>query len=431
VITGEQLGVTEITDPTAEDGLVERVLAGEVVVVRGGLQRSGLLEAMVARSYAALRETEGEETVRAVEAVGFERIHEIVPIADIPAVTDRIYKSVTDAAAQDLRKLIPTIFKGVRDYYYEAAPNVRFHVPFDETRAHAALFNTFAEKRGQGKLSAHGPHRDSWLDCPDNGINIWFAIGRVRRGNGLTVYRDQYTGKQRYYAHGDIAEGEDLTQPLTFDLEPGDIILFHTDHLHGSELNRTRETRFVISYRMTFDRPHFPNGHYHTYCHSGLATGALKPLAAVPALLQPSFPRSLAERVLKKLRPAQADDHAPPANDAEPAPIAADSLAVGEVRAADPSTCVARLSEDRYVAFSRRCPHRGADLSNGFVADGEIVCPWHNLPFDPASGQSLCTTLKPLAIFEASVVNGMVEIGAEPKSARPRQARKVSAPAAE
>src|SRR5688572_14178408 len=386
--------LTEMTDPAGEPDLKERVLAGEVVVVRGGLQRAGLLEPILKLSLEAVADEIGPDAAAAVTARGFEKIHEIVPASEIPRLTDEIYARIAARAPQDLSILVPSIFAGVRRYYFESSPNVRFHVPFDTIRGDRALFNDFTRKHGEGKLTAHGPHRDSWLDCPDNGVNIWIAMGRVRRGNGLTVYRNEYEGHQRYTGMGNITRDERLTQPLTFDLEPGDFVLFHTDQLHGSALNYTDETRFVISYRITFDRPHFPNGHYHSYCHSGLANGPLRAAATLPALMQPSYVRSFAERVTQKLHPTK-----PPRIELAPASSGdLRDMRIGEIRPTDRKTCVARLGEDEFVTFDRRCPHQGADLAMGHVTDGRIVCPWHNLPFDTATGRSPCQSLRPLAV---------------------------------
>ncbi len=405
---------TELSNPVQVDGLKQRVLDGEVVVVRGGLQAAGLLDVIRQRSLEAVRNQFGDEIARKVQAQGFEKIHEMVPIDQIPQLTDAIYRAMTAAAVPDLKKILSATFKDVGDYYFEDEPNVRFHVPFDRTQEHKKLFDTFAEKRGEGKLSAHGPHRDSWLDCPDNGINIWMAIGRVQRGNGLTVYRGEYElAGQRFEPSGDLSDGEHVTEPMTFDLEPGDFILFHTDQLHGSALNRTDETRFVISYRMSFDRPHFPHGHYHTYRSSRLAEGPLKGLAKLPAMMQLSYVRSLGERAWRKISP-------PRSKAPTPTPVAAnlEGLAIGEIRAVDETTCVARLGEDDYVGFSRRCPHRGADFANGFVSQGRIVCPWHNLAFDPATGSSPCQSLRPLIVRRAEAVGGTVKLSPPAKRAR-------------
>jgi nitrite reductase/ring-hydroxylating ferredoxin subunit len=303
--------------------------------------------------------------------------------------------------------------------YYEETPNVRFHIPYDLAREHKSSFNEFAKDYGQGKIVAHGPHRDSWLDCPSNGVNLWFAIGRVRRGNGLTVYARDYGRDFRYKRSGDVADGEKLSKPETFDLAPGDCVLFHTDQMHGSELNRTDETRYVISFRMTFGKPEFPNRHFHRYVHAGLAEGPFNFVAATPAMLQPSYPRSLIRRIVEKLSPAPVDAPARPpevigtVRDGKIVVALAD-VAVGEVRGASEALCVARLASDKVVAFTRRCPHQGGDLANGWVDGQNLVCPWHNLPFDAASGRSPCASLPPLKRVAATIVGDEVVI--DPKT---------------
>lgn len=37
-------------------------------------------------------------------------------------------------------------------------------------------------------------------------------------------------------------------------------------------------------------------------------------------------------------------------------------------------------------ALDDRCPHRGASLAGGHVADGCVVCPWHHWRFRLADG---------------------------------------------
>ncbi|MEZ5988971.1 MAG: Rieske (2Fe-2S) protein [Planctomycetota bacterium] len=41
--------------------------------------------------------------------------------------------------------------------------------------------------------------------------------------------------------------------------------------------------------------------------------------------------------------------------------------------------------------FEDLCPHRGAPLSDGHLAHGEVVCPWHGWRYAAADGS--CTTL--------------------------------------
>ncbi|MBK7284256.1 MAG: phytanoyl-CoA dioxygenase family protein [Sphingomonadales bacterium] len=385
-----------------------RLLGGEVIVVRQGLASFGVFDGMLVEQHCGCLGHLGNELTDAILAIGIERIHEIVAPERIPAMTDAIYRAIEAKAPDYLSRLMPDLF-GDRDYYFETAPNVRFHIPYDSARQNAGAYANFVKKRGEGKLTAHGPHRDSWLDCPDNGVNIWIAFGHVQKGNGLTVFTKEYNKPHSFTEKGSITDDVALTEPVAFDLDPGDCVLFHTDHLHGSELNRTQETRFVISFRVTLDKPHFPREHYHSYRYSGLASGPFRALATLPSILQPSFARSGIRRVRKRLLGWRSQPVPNAANGALP-PVFAKDLVEGEIRAIDAKSCVARLGDGTIVAFSRRCPHEGADLANGFVVDNHIVCPWHNLPYDPVSGASPCATLRTRTMTSVILDDGRIAI---------------------
>jgi nitrite reductase (NADH) small subunit len=41
-----------------------------------------------------------------------------------------------------------------------------------------------------------------------------------------------------------------------------------------------------------------------------------------------------------------------------------------------------------FYAIDDLCPHRGAPLSEGFLEDGKVFCPWHCFDFNLRSGES-------------------------------------------
>lgn len=43
-------------------------------------------------------------------------------------------------------------------------------------------------------------------------------------------------------------------------------------------------------------------------------------------------------------------------------------------------------TDDRYVAFDDRCPHRGGSLAGGVMICGVVQCPWHGSQFDASTG---------------------------------------------
>ncbi len=50
--------------------------------------------------------------------------------------------------------------------------------------------------------------------------------------------------------------------------------------------------------------------------------------------------------------------------------------------------------EGRYFALDETCPHRGAPLHQGTIANGIIVCPWHQWQFNLENG---CSPVNPLS----------------------------------
>ena len=277
-------------------------------------------------------------------------------------MTDAVYDAVRPLAPRFLKSFVTEVFPDGNALYFEETPNVRFHIPYDLARAYKDSYKSFSKSHGEGKITAHGPHRDSWLDCPSNGVNLWFAIGPVRRGNGLTVYETDYDGDFIHKESGNIADGEKLHRPMTFDLAPGDCVLFHTDQVHGSELNRIDETRFVISFRMSFGKPIFPNRHFHKYVNADMVDTPLAFLASVPAALQSSFVRTLPWRVRERLSPSRKSD----AVATEPETIGVErdgklyvsvhEAPIGAIRGVNPTLCVARISSDKAIAVTRPLP---------------------------------------------------------------------------
>ena len=386
------------------DHLEDRIVNGEVFVFREALQQFDLYDMWRDASLRGIEKSVGKEAAERAVRDGFHRIHEWVAPRDIPAMTDAVYAEIEPLAAEFLDRFMKGAFPTVRDFYYERTPNVRFHIPYDLAQAHKKEFDAFAKDHGQGKIAAHGPHRDSWLDCPSNGMNLWFAMGRIRPGNGMTIYPENYEGEYIFKKSGDIADGQKLNKTWTFDLHPGDVLMFHTDHVHGSELNRLDETRFAISCRLSVDKPVFPQLHHHIYVHSRWDdANPLKQVSELPAMLQPSYVTSFAKRVRNKLFPALApgEPEAPPSENigtktGDGYEVALADVGVGEIRGVSPAICVARLAEDKVVALTRRCPHAGGDIANGWIDGEKVVCPWHNLPFDAESGASPCKSLPKL-----------------------------------
>lgn len=59
---------------------------------------------------------------------------------------------------------------------------------------------------------------------------------------------------------------------------------------------------------------------------------------------------------------------------------------IKKIKLAGKTICLINY-ENRYYASSNKCPHAGADLSNGWCAHGQLICPYHRHAFNLDNGR--------------------------------------------
>jgi nitrite reductase/ring-hydroxylating ferredoxin subunit len=78
---------------------------------------------------------------------------------------------------------------------------------------------------------------------------------------------------------------------------------------------------------------------------------------------------------------------------------------------------IARRSatDQAIVAFESKCPHFQGPLRFGRVVNAEVICPWHFMRFDTATGQaSACDkSVMKLRVFPVEIVEGNVYVRIE------------------
>ena len=57
-----------------------------------------------------------------------------------------------------------------------------------------------------------------------------------------------------------------------------------------------------------------------------------------------------------------------------------------KVRAGNTSVCLVGVDNEVY-ALATKCPHAGADISQGWCKDGKLVCPYHRYSYDIQTGR--------------------------------------------
>jgi NADPH-dependent 2,4-dienoyl-CoA reductase/sulfur reductase-like enzyme/nitrite reductase/ring-hydroxylating ferredoxin subunit len=93
-----------------------------------------------------------------------------------------------------------------------------------------------------------------------------------------------------------------------------------------------------------------------------------------------------------------------------------DEIQEGELRLVeqDGEEILLTKSHGKICACGNSCSHYGAPLTDGWMEDGEIVCPWHYAKFDPASGERRTPpALDDLPLYETEIVGDEILLGAK------------------
>jgi nitrite reductase/ring-hydroxylating ferredoxin subunit len=61
-------------------------------------------------------------------------------------------------------------------------------------------------------------------------------------------------------------------------------------------------------------------------------------------------------------------------------------------------------------AFLDECPHRGRPLSDGYLVDYTIICPYHNCCFDIRTGENIGNVTWGIKKYECKVQDGKIWI---------------------
>jgi polysaccharide pyruvyl transferase WcaK-like protein/nitrite reductase/ring-hydroxylating ferredoxin subunit len=405
-------GVTEV----GLDRLGPGLKRGEIFVVRGCLQAIGTLEALRSMILSTLEEVCGHETRAKAESDGLSQIHGFVPLEKLmqmnPLMKQRA-RLLAPGIVADLARLLPGLGT---DLHFEDTPNVRIFVPHDVSTRHETALKAYVDRRGSGgELTLHPPHQDSRHFHPMGAINVWCAIDQVVEANGMSVFPTFYGHHLPFTdTDGGIRPDQYLGPPVSMDLAPGDAWIFETIHLHGSTINQTNRTRFVISFRLTPDIPTYRDKPWYNYVRPADCSPDGPPATTVD-YGQPAPNRGPVtidtSGCMPPLLPASKSSNGEIA-------IASELVTEGEIRAVSPDLCIARIS-GMPVAFARRCPHQGADLAGGTVRNSQIVCAWHGLRMSASNGRSGCHTLPALELVPTVERDGVVVISNLPERSAP------------
>ena len=101
-------------------GLPDKLLDGEIILLRNGLRDAGLFEQLEAASYGGISECLGQDVAARVREVGLEKIHTVVDAADIPGVADAVYEIITKHSLGFFQNLYPRNLRRNPEFLFRA-----------------------------------------------------------------------------------------------------------------------------------------------------------------------------------------------------------------------------------------------------------------------------------------------------------------------
>lgn len=327
------------------------------------------------------------------------------------------------------------------DFYLDLMVISRIKFPFDIARKSTLSYMDYSKYRGRTNFTkppemtsgyhnnlpfpawCHGTHADSWFGHSFDGINLWWGVAGVTKESGMTFYPD-YIGSNTYPLHEEppyLAKEFPLPKPTFFDLDPGDLIAFNSDTLHGTRVNHSPYTRVSISTRLNPKRPRFsPHQFRHVklWVHSSnLKAFTEASVHGVPSIedshrIHGSSQSPLDEFIF--VAPKEDSGNGNTCKKTLPLEVQVIEALGNRVNVDLPvgKKVLVKLSGRDVVlsrttkglrAVSARCPHVGYNLAYGGHDDDSIYCPGHGLAFDWNTGESACGfRVRTLSVHEDS-----------------------------
>jgi len=415
-------GITmgEIGDPN----LLNRCLSGEIFIIPRFLQKTGLLDTVHNALLRAVKDNCGTGVAGRINTHNSEKLHEHLPPASFPEIT----RSIDDFLREDLIAIYKKILKvgfGYDDPIWVLGHIIsRMIIPFDKTLPSRDKYTQFSKQR-QGRVTTLRPHRDCWYAEPLSCINLWLPFSNTMPGNGIAIFPDEYANALNYVPDLGITRDQRISAPVELYMHAGDALMFHANHLHGSELNHTKETRCSLSIRLALSDPRSSSKSPNRYRRVAVS----RPLS----FLQLHRNKKIKKFATRLYRPDIENNAGPAANlqqvddtladsdrSLSPGPyngrytgeISLSELSYSEPVAVSREHMLIRINvgkSDQVWRMERRCPHEGADLSLGRVEGNNIRCPWHNLPIDITTGISLCKTLRSIPSRKCRIEGDVVK----------------------
>lgn len=183
----------------------------------------------------------GNQIRSRVSARGIEYLHLLLTAEQIAAVYKRVEAELYNVLPDAMNRI--TLSLNIpRPLYIHNNSIARIMVPVEQ------LVDSF--KFLPGRLYPYdGVHQDPFPDL--NVVNFWIAIGHVKKDNGIAIYPDAWGQDLPQPGNNTNTEDLELGEPVRYELNPGDILMFHSRHIHATVPNHTDQTRVALTSRIS------------------------------------------------------------------------------------------------------------------------------------------------------------------------------------
>lgn len=224
---------------------IDDVLTGQVVILRQHLQKINQFQPIIEIVFKSIEQGCGKPACNKVKEAGIEYIHTVLNSKQIKKAYNVIQSKIKSYLPKVMAQIGHSL--GLQEFYVHNHSISRLMVPLeyvDKTLDYLP-----------GRLHPYsGPHQDSSQQVPLNAINFWIAVGQIKKNNGIEIYPDVW-GTTLLHDGLNIHKDIDVGEPLRYDCNPGDIIVFHSSHAHGTAPNTTDQTRVALTSRICVEKP--------------------------------------------------------------------------------------------------------------------------------------------------------------------------------
>jgi len=391
-----------------------------------------------------------------VKCAGLHQLHKFVPANDVIFLQEELANRVR----LDMLEYTYNMAKHLglsEDFFLDLYVIARIKFPFEEAKKSNFYYKDYNKLRGRKKFNIspeitsdyhnnlpfaawhHGVHADSWFGNSYDGINLWWSVDGVTEESGMTFYPN-FVGDKNMPTFEEppyLSKEYSLDKPIFFNLNPGDVICFNSDTLHGTRLNFSPFTRISMSTRLNPTKPRFDETSFRQ-TKLWLKSSNFREFRLISLENNlPSAENSMSGKqnntILEELiyRPENKDSLTKDGlmgNTCKKAlTLNLEVINLGNQKGpkiklcaesklkdnqkllfliGDKSVVVNKL-DDIVYALDAICPHLGYNLAYGGHDEKQVYCPGHGLAFDWTDGRSSADNFY-TSTYEISIENNYV-----------------------